>query len=97
MCGEHGGKGGLELAKTLIRTLENKKSDFKLLYDEQSSIKIKFKPLRPIYMEQAKLHIVQEQINRIRKIEKMGLAKLPVCIAKLNILSRMTPKTWTSL
>ena len=35
---EKGGQGGIDLAKQIISTLESKKSDFKVLYDEKLSI-----------------------------------------------------------
>lgn len=37
-----GGEGGLELANIVNDILENKESNFKVLYDEKSSIKEKY-------------------------------------------------------
>ncbi len=89
---EHGGKGGLELAKTLIRTLENKKSDFKLLYDEQSSIKDKIQTIASNIYGASQVAYSAGANQSIRKIEKMGLAKLPVCIAKTQYSLSDDPK-----
>ncbi len=89
---EHGGKGGLELAKTLIRTLENKKSDFKLLYDEQSSIKDKIQTIASNIYGASQVVYSAGANQSIRKIEKMGLAKLPVCIAKTQYSLSDDPK-----
>ncbi len=89
---EHGGKGGLELAKTLIYTLENKKSDFKLLYDEQSSIKDKIQTIASNIYGASQVAYSAGANQSIRKIEKMGLANLPVCIAKTQYSLSDDPK-----
>ncbi len=89
---EHGGKGGLELAKTLIHTLENKKSDFKLLYDEQSSIKNKIQTIASNIYGASQVAYSAGANQSIRKIEKMGLANLPVCIAKTQYSLSDDPK-----
>ena len=38
-----GGEGGIELANKVISTIENKKSEFKPIYDDECSLKEKIK------------------------------------------------------
>ncbi len=79
---EEGGKGGINLAQTVLKTLETKKSEFHVLYEENLSIKDKIKTIATeIYG--AKDVIFEASASRsIRKIEKLGFKHLPVCIAK---------------
>lgn len=77
-----GGEGGLDLAKKVMYTLENKKSEFQVLYDENLSIKEKIETIcKEIYG--AKDVVLENKAKKeIQRIEKIGLDKFPVCIAK---------------
>ncbi|NLZ80293.1 MAG: formate--tetrahydrofolate ligase [Clostridiales bacterium] len=79
---EEGGMGGINLAQTVLNTLETKKSEFHVLYEDDLSIKDKIKTIaKEIYG--AKDVVFEAPASRaIRKIEKLGLKHLPVCIAK---------------
>ena len=79
---EKGADGGQELANKVLDTLENEKSNFKVLYDEKLTIK-------------EKIHIIATEIygadgveyspsasKQIAEIEKLELDKLPICVAK---------------
>lgn len=79
---EKGAAGGQELVCKVLDTLENEKSNFKVLYDEKLTIK-------------EKIHIIATEIygadgveystpanKQIAEIEKLNLDKVPVCIAK---------------
>lgn len=79
---EKGGEGGIELANAVLDTLENKKSDFKLLYDDSLSIKDKiFTIASKIYGASAVTYST-EASNAIAKIEALGFGNMPVCMAK---------------
>jgi len=77
-----GGEGGLELAEKLLYTLENKKSDFECLYDENLSIKEKINIISKEIYGARGVYFSNKALNDIKKIEAMGLDKQPVCIAK---------------
>lgn len=79
---EDGGLGGKSLAEAVLKTIENKKSEFHVLYEDNLSIKDKVKSIATeIYG--AKEVVFEASASRaIRKIEKLGLKHLPVCIAK---------------
>lgn len=79
---EKGGEGGLELAKKVLDTLDNKKSDFHPLYEDEISLKEKIEKIaKEIYGARG---VVYEPaaLKQIAKIEAMGFSDLPVCMAK---------------
>ncbi len=79
---EKGGEGGLELAQKVINTMENEKSDFRCLYSEKESIKDKILTIaKEIYGAKGVLY-TKDAEKQIAEIEKLGLDKVPVCIAK---------------
>ena len=79
---KNGGDGGIELAKTIVSKIQQKESNFKPLYDLDLTIQEKIdKIAREIYGGSGVTYTKQAQ-RAIRKLEKIGLDKLPVCIAK---------------
>lgn len=78
---ENGGNGGEELAKEVMKALE-KPSGFKLLYDVNLSIVEKINIIaKEIYRaEDVKFSLKAKK--EISQIEKLGLDKMPICIAK---------------
>ncbi|MGL5649601.1 MAG: formate--tetrahydrofolate ligase [Clostridium sp.] len=77
-----GGEGGIELANKVVDILENEKSNFKVLYDEQDTIKNKIlKIANEIYGADGVNYDVAA-LRQIAELEKFGLDKLPVCMAK---------------
>jgi formate--tetrahydrofolate ligase len=89
---EHGGKGGIELAKTLMHTLETKKSAFQVLYEDSLSIKEKIKKVTHEIYGARKVSYGAGVNQAIRKIDEMGLSHLPVCIAKTQYSLSDDPK-----
>lgn len=79
---EKGGEGGIELAEKVLSTIENEESKFQCLYSEKDSIKEKILTVaKEIYGADAVLY-TKDAEKQILEIEKLGLDKLPVCIAK---------------
>lgn len=77
-----GGEGGLELAKSVINTIENKPADFKPLYDVNLTIKEKIETIaREIYRADG-VDYAKSVEKKIKEIEKLGLDKMPICMAK---------------
>ena len=79
---EKGGEGGEELAKALLYTLENKKRDFKLLYNDDLSIKEKIETIATKIYGAKDVSYSPEALRAIKKIEEMGFSDMPVCMAK---------------
>lgn len=79
---EKGGEGGIELANKVLDTLENKKSDFKLLYDDDLSLKEKIeKVAKEIYGADGVTYSPAAE-RELKKITDLGMGNLPVCMAK---------------
>ncbi|MBE5935517.1 MAG: formate--tetrahydrofolate ligase [Lachnospiraceae bacterium] len=79
---EHGGEGGINLAKAVLNTLESKESNFKVLYDIDLSIKDKIETIASkIYGASGVTYDVSVE-KTIANLEKLGYDKLPICMAK---------------
>lgn len=76
-----GGKGGTELAEKVVAACD-KASDFHVLYDETLPIPEKIETItREIYRADG-VDFSAAAKKEIAEIEKLGLDKLPVCVAK---------------
>lgn len=79
---EKGGDGGIELANKVIYTIENKKSNFKPLYENNISIKEKIQTIaKQIYGADNVTYSNQAE-QAIKKLDELGFSKLPICMAK---------------
>lgn len=79
---EHGGEGGIELAKKVLEVLETKPSEFKYLYDDALSIKEKIHTIATQIYGAKDIAIEANAAKSIARIESLGLGHLPVCMAK---------------
>ena len=78
----NGGNGGVDLAKKVVKTIEEKPSDFKPLYDAELPIKEKLDIIaREIYRADGVVYTKSAE-KAIDEIEALGKDKLPVCVAK---------------
>lgn len=78
----NGGNGGVDLAKKVVKTIEEKPSDFKPLYDAELPIKEKLEIIaREIYRADGVVYTKSAE-KAIAEIEALGKDKLPVCVAK---------------
>lgn len=78
---EKGGEGGINLANELLEALKEK-SDFKPIYDENLSIEQKINVIAKEIYGANEVKFLPKAIAEIAQIEKIGLDKMPVCIAK---------------
>ena len=77
-----GGEGGLELADIVEDVLENEKSNFKPIYNVEKSIEEKVLTIaKEIYGADGVQYSVAAK-RQIKELEKFGLDKLPICMAK---------------
>jgi formate--tetrahydrofolate ligase len=95
-----GGKGGVELAKTVLDVLEKEKSNFKFLYDEKLPVKKKIEIIaKEIYGADGVVYTGTAPSD-IAAIEKAGNDKLPICMAKTQLsitddpAKKGAPKGW---
>ncbi|MBR6223985.1 MAG: formate--tetrahydrofolate ligase [Lachnospiraceae bacterium] len=79
---EDGGKGGIELAEKVLKTLEEKKSEFKPIYDVQLPLTKKIEAIaKKIYGADGVTYSAQAE-KSLAMIEGLGYSDLPVCLAK---------------
>lgn len=77
-----GSAGGIELAKTICKVLEEEKSEFRYIYNDNDSIEEKIsKVSKEIYGAKDVIYLDSAKKD-LEKIEKLGFSKLPICIAK---------------
>ncbi|HEX3030107.1 MAG TPA: formate--tetrahydrofolate ligase [Clostridia bacterium] len=77
-----GGDGGIELAEKLVKLIKSTPSDFKPLYSTDLTIKEKIDTIvKEIYGGKGVVYTAKAE-KEIKRIEDMGMDKLPVCMAK---------------
>ena len=79
---EKGGEGGIELANCILDTLENKTSDFKVLYKDEASLTEKIETVAKEIYGAASVTYDPAALKAIKKLEELGFKNVPVCLAK---------------
>ena len=79
---EKGGEGGVELAKKVLKTLEEKKSDFKVLYEDNASLEEKIENVAKEIYGADGVEFSPTAAKQLKQLESLGFGKLPVCMAK---------------
>ena len=79
---EEGGKGGVELAKKILYTLENKESHFTPLYPDDMSIEDKLYTIATKIYGAKNVTYSPSAKKAIEKAKLLGYGNLPVCVAK---------------
>ena len=77
-----GGEGGKALAEELLDVLDKEKSEFKPLYPDDMPIREKIETIAKSIYGAASVSFEPAALKSIEKIESMGYASLPVCMAK---------------
>jgi formate--tetrahydrofolate ligase len=78
----NGGEGTTDLAQAVVDEVESGNNNFKPLYDWSLPVKEKIdKIAKEIYGADA-VHYTKEAEGNLRTIERLGLAGLPICMAK---------------
>lgn len=79
---EKGGEGGIALANEVLETLETQQSDFKLLYDDNLSLKEKIETVaKEIYGAEGVTYSNAAE-KELQRITDLGMGNFPVCMAK---------------
>ncbi|PWL40116.1 formate--tetrahydrofolate ligase [Flagellimonas aquimarina] len=87
-----GGEGAEELAQHVIDVVESKASDFKPLYDWNSSVMDKIATIATEIYGAEHVDYTSKAKAHLRKISNLGLNHLPVCIAKTQKSLSDNPK-----
>ena len=79
---EKGGEGGIELAEEVLKTLEEKESQYHPLYPDEMSLEDKIKTIATkIYGADGVIFGAGTKTT-LKKLTELGYGKCPVCIAK---------------
>ena len=79
---EEGGKGGMELAEKILYTLENKKSNFTLLYPDDMSLEDKLHTIATKIYGAKNVVYSPAAKKAIDRAKALGFDKFPICVAK---------------
>ncbi|MDO4512524.1 MAG: formate--tetrahydrofolate ligase [Lachnospiraceae bacterium] len=79
---ENGGDGGIELAQKILKTLDEKPSDFHVLYPDDLSIKEKIETIAKQIYGASDVSFAPAAEKQLQNLSRLGFDKLPVCMAK---------------
>ena len=79
---ERGGAGGVKLAEKVIETLDKKESHFKVLYEDNLSLKEKIQTIASEIYGAGGVSYAPAAERQLKKLEEMGFGNMPVCMAK---------------
>ena len=86
-----GGDGAIDIANKLVK-LSQQPNEFKYIYNDSNSIKEKILKIAKNIYYAKDVKYSEEAEKQIENIEKMGYAKLPICIAKTQYSFSDDPK-----
>lgn len=78
----NGGEGGTEMAKKIVEVIESKPSNFKPIYDVNSSIAEKIGTIAKEVYGADGVDFGKTALKQIKKYEDLGMDKMPICMAK---------------
>ncbi|PEK99893.1 formate--tetrahydrofolate ligase [Bacillus sp. AFS017336] len=79
---EHGGKGGVELAESLVNILKNPKAKFNYLYELTDSIENKIEKIAKEVYGADGVNFSPKAKKQILEFNENGWNQLPICMAK---------------
>ena len=79
---EKGGEGGIELANKVLKAIEKEQKPFTLTYSDDMRLKDKVKAIATKIYGAKDVSFAPAASKMLDKIEKMGFANFPVCMAK---------------
>ncbi len=79
---ESGSEGGIELARKVLATLEQKESHFQVLYPDEAGLEDKIETIaKEIYGADGVTYSPAAK-KELQRITKLGMGGFPVCLAK---------------
>ena len=87
-----GGEGGIELAKKVLDTIENKESSFKPLYNDDMPLVEKIQTIAKEIYGADGVNFADTAKKELQHITDMGFGNLPVCMAKTQYSLSDNPK-----
>ena len=89
-----GGAGGADLAHKVVNAIENQPNNFKFAYDVELSIKDKIRAIAQKVYGAEDVDFSAEASAEIASLEKLGLDKMPICMAKNPIFFERQRQTF---
>lgn len=86
-----GGEGAIDIANKLV-DLTDKEDDYNYIYNLEDSTQSKIEKVAKQIYRAKEVIFMQESLENIKKIEKLGYNNLPVCIAKTQYSLSDDPK-----
>ncbi|MEL0107060.1 MAG: formate--tetrahydrofolate ligase [Rhodospirillaceae bacterium] len=77
-----GGEGTLDLAQTVVDTIENEKADFNFLYPDDMPLVEKVRTIAQKIYRADDISVPSAVMTRFKELEDLGYGNYPVCIAK---------------
>lgn len=77
-----GGEGGIEVAKEVIRLIDEEENNFRFCYEDDLSIKEKIESIATKIYGADGVDFAPAAEKEIENLEKLGFEKLPICMAK---------------
>jgi formate--tetrahydrofolate ligase len=89
---ENGSKGGIELAETVVETIDTIRADFQLLYEDDQPLWSKIERIAKKIYGARDLQADKRTRNKLKKLTKAGYGHLPICMAKTQYSFSSDPK-----
>ncbi len=77
-----GGKGGVDLAKEVLATLEHSKAKTPQIYEEKDSLTSKIEAVATKIYRAEKVTYSAAAKRTLKELEELGFGHLPICVAK---------------
>lgn len=79
---EKGGEGGIALAEKVLKTIEEKPSNFVPLYADELSLEDKIRTIATEIYGAACVKFAPAAMKQLKRLKELGFDSLPVCMAK---------------
>lgn len=89
---EKGGEGGVALAEKVMKTIEEKESNYHPLYDTELPIKEKIETIAKEIYGASSVTYDMAAAKSIQRLEELGYGNLPICMAKNQYSLSDAPK-----
>jgi len=88
----NGGAGGADLARAVVKAIEEEENNFRFLYEDDMSIKEKIETVAKEIYRADGVEYTDEAEKKIKQFTEMGLSDLPLCMAKTHLSFSHDPK-----
>lgn len=88
----HGGEGGEDLAKAVVRACDGVQNAFKPIYDWNQPVKEKIEAVAKTIYGAARVEYGSDAVKALKLIDALNLNELPICIAKTQYSFSDDPK-----